>query len=591
MVMDYIDGINLNAFHYEHLYQSLLVPVPLAAFIISRIARALSYSHNYLIHRDISPENILINTQGICKLSDFGIAVASHKKPEYWAGKLSYMAPEQIFNQPIDERIDLFSLGSVAYQILTGIPLIEVHGNLPLPEQIALIKKQLASGIVPIHEVRKDIPQELSDIIQKMLSPNPHKRYQRASSIANDLEKKFLYAKGYGPTNNSLSTYMAIFENKFTLYNEEQIEQLSFLKNQENEVQIKRPLSSEGYTSKGLELLDARRGSEIYKRLRATSHIRSMEESRSEERSPFLKVKYLDNVIESFCITETPISIGQSPTSTIVLDDPGVISNHCRINYLHSQIMLQTNMNAVATINGKAVVQKELREGDKIKLGSHILFFIRQTALPALESQDIYDLDESLNINVLSTLTNFGLNLQVNPKQLNLLAKLTDLILSTTNLSELKLGVIPTSLTEALQLLKTNDEDNFYIRIIRTPVRLIFRCSGFHKNGYLSLLSNFRKHRQRLSEELAEKENAEEFVSEEAQTNIFSIEEALMDSKAELQTPDDDVVFGEEDSDIDIDIDMDDFDPSMLAAMLIVHGFDRIEFKKQSCEVELVVYL
>ena len=373
MVMDYIDGINLNAFHYEHLYQSLLIPVYLGAFIVSRIARALAYAHKYLIHRDISPENILINTQGICKLSDFGIAVASRQQPDYWAGKLAYMAPEQLFNRPIDERIDIFSLGCVAYQVLTGIPLVYPMPNLNVDDQIDNVKKRLAAGIIPPHEVRHDIPVELSEIIKKMLAVNPDQRYQRANTVASDLEKNFLYAKGYGPTNNSLATYMTIFENRFTMYNEDQLEQLSFLKGSNGEVEIRRTLDIDGYTENGRELIKQREDSEIYKQLQARERIKQMVLVQQEQKYPYLKVKYLDNVIESLAIDQyKDITVGSGKSMIVRLEDSGIAEHHSTVKYCDGSVFLHVvGSRSEVKINNKVVDQKELREGDKIKLGDH----------------------------------------------------------------------------------------------------------------------------------------------------------------------------------------------------------------------------
>src|SRR4030095_15419096 len=94
MVMDYIEGTDVRTFQNDHYKRDLLLPAPLAAFIVSRVARSLSYAHQTIIHRDISPENLLLNTQGVVKLSDFGVAV--EQKEQGLTGKISYMSPEQI---------------------------------------------------------------------------------------------------------------------------------------------------------------------------------------------------------------------------------------------------------------------------------------------------------------------------------------------------------------------------------------------------------------------------------------------------------------------------------------------------------------
>jgi serine/threonine protein kinase len=83
----------------------------LAAFVFSRVARSLSYAHQTIIHRDISPENLLLNTQGVVKLSDFGVAV--EQKEQGLTGKISYMSPEQVAGEAVDARTDIYSLGLV----------------------------------------------------------------------------------------------------------------------------------------------------------------------------------------------------------------------------------------------------------------------------------------------------------------------------------------------------------------------------------------------------------------------------------------------------------------------------------------------
>ncbi|HLF93634.1 MAG TPA: serine/threonine-protein kinase, partial [Planctomycetota bacterium] len=117
MVMDYIEGTDLRTFLSEHLKRDLLIPAPLGAFVVSRIARALAYAHGSIVHRDISPENLLLNTQGVAKLSDFGVAVTEHAGGI--TGKISYLSPEQITGKAVDSRTDLYSLGLVLYLVLT----------------------------------------------------------------------------------------------------------------------------------------------------------------------------------------------------------------------------------------------------------------------------------------------------------------------------------------------------------------------------------------------------------------------------------------------------------------------------------------
>lgn len=586
IVMDYVDGINLRSLHFEHVCQGVLMPVPFSAFIISRVARSLAYAHNYLIHRDVSPENILISTQGICKLSDFGIAVATRKQPDYWAGKLSYMAPEQIFNQPIDERVDIFSLGSVAYQLATGIPLVQLDPKAPFEEQVQSVKQQLAKGILPPAKVRYDVSVEFSDIIMKMVAPSPYMRYQRASEVANDLEKKFLYAKGYGPTNNSLSTYLTIFENKFAGYNEEHLEQMSFLKNEQGEIEIKRPLEQEQYTPEGLGLMEERQNSEVYKRLKVTKHIRQIQALRKESRVAQLKVKYLDNVIEAFPVGDR-FTIGSSPDMDLSLDDPSISRHHCTLTSSGENVVLDAaGPDARLAVNKKLVTHQEIRNGDKIKIGSFMLFFIKQRELGWKDTYNI-SLDKDVDLqSIVEKVQDFVVILTPNPESLTRLARLVDGLLSKTDLSELKLGIIPTAILESVQIFRQGKEgQTLEIRIVKTSVRLMFSCLNLTEQGYQSFLNNFQKHRQRLAEEVSQKET----TADEAEPTGVWAEELFQDGTQPLRQQ---VKSSPESEEVDIDaMDFADIDPSMLAATVIVHAFDRIEFQRDKRQVDLVVYL
>lgn len=240
IAMDYVHGADLKTLHWRHLKRNLLLPCPLAGFIISRMCRALSYAHQYIVHRDISPENILINNQGVCKLSDFGVAAATEEEMKLFAGKLRYMSPEQIKQQPIDEKTDIFALGLVAYEIVTGINLYKTPLNLSFEEQKNYIIKKMDEEIIPPHKVCSDIPEIFSLIIMRMLAKDTTKRFQHMFDVGDSLEQRYIYAHGFGPTNNSLAAYIEIFNKEFKEYRQEQLRQLNFLKNQEGKLVLAR---------------------------------------------------------------------------------------------------------------------------------------------------------------------------------------------------------------------------------------------------------------------------------------------------------------------------------------------------------------
>ena len=258
MVMDYVEGTDPNQLQRNHLRHGLLVPVELGAFAVSRMCRALGYAHKYIVHRDISPENILINDQGVCKLSDFGIAVAADEATLEMAGKFEYMAPEQLTGRQADGRSDIYALGLVAYYIATGINLHLSSGARTPPERLAYAKDQADQPVTPPRDVRPDIPEMYSDIIMRMLEPDPNDRYQDIQETARDLEKRYLYAAGFGPTNNSLEAYMQLFRGKFAEPSREALQQLTFLAREDGRIHLRRRITRDTYGPAGLEMIQKR---------------------------------------------------------------------------------------------------------------------------------------------------------------------------------------------------------------------------------------------------------------------------------------------------------------------------------------------
>lgn len=258
IVMDYIEGADFLKILHNHINEGLLLPLSLSAFIINRISRALEYAHDFIVHRDISPENILINNQGVAKLSDFGISVSANDEATVLAGKVQYMAPEQIENAHSDKLSDIFSLGLVAYQAATGISIFSTARRGAIHEQVQKYKLILNEKIKAPHEICSDIPEVYSKIIMKMLERDPVKRYQNAGEISSDMERTFLYAEGFGPTNNSLAAYLKIAESQFKDYTRKDLLQLSFLAKDGKHFHLKRHISKKLYYPEGLKMLEKR---------------------------------------------------------------------------------------------------------------------------------------------------------------------------------------------------------------------------------------------------------------------------------------------------------------------------------------------
>lgn len=495
LIMDYIKGTDLYTILVRHIQKNLLFPVPLAAFIIARIATALSYAHTYIVHRDISPENILISEQGVCKLTDFGIAVLAHQQPDYWAGKLLYMAPEQIRGEKLDERADIFALGVVAYQAITGISLLYAAPNLEFEEQIRIVSNQIETSVVLPHLVRKDVPLELSRIIGKMLSPLPEYRYQRASAIVNDLEKEYLYAKGFGPTNNSLASYIDIFNSDFEEYNEEELQQLSFLKDSKGELCLKRTLDVEGFTKIGQRMLAERKGSLIVNQLRRIHKDKKESVVVPTAESPIIKVKYLDNVIEGFNLLEqNEVTVGRSAKNTIVLPERIVSAHHASFFLRNQSPILEDNASNNGTIiNGAKATRASLKEGDKIQIGSTLLYFLWEKQKSTNENIVNISLEKPMPLKNLPQ--DFTLEFLPSEEILTHINDITEAFLQDTPLGIMKKNIMVPAVYEAVRMFSGESDANpIQLRYYLSKKYISFRCvSPKNSNGYEVFLNSIVK--------------------------------------------------------------------------------------------------
>ena len=192
IAMEYIDGKDLGEILWA-LKQGL--PVDHAIYIISEICKGLDYSHSKrddktrepldIVHRDITPQNLLISYQGEVKISDFGISKA-RSEPSFTQagvikGKLSYLSTEQALGEPVDRRADIYALGLVFHETLTGKRVFQFASDL---EAIRAIPKM---EIEPLINARPEVPEELNRIVMKCLERNKDLRYQSASELHVDL--------------------------------------------------------------------------------------------------------------------------------------------------------------------------------------------------------------------------------------------------------------------------------------------------------------------------------------------------------------------------------------------------------------------
>ena len=211
-VLEFVDGISLYDFVEFHKVIDKRLPRELAVFIASRAARALAYAHSRcdadgralnIIHCDICPHNILINKEGVPKLTDFGIArAATVKNSNTVSGKLAFMSPEQCVSpHRLTAASDIYSLGVVLFYMLSNHYTRDVHADKNH------IIEQIKSNYVNYDALPDDLPDDLLAILKRMLATDPADRYNSSADLARILEY-YIYKDGYGPTIVSLAEYM-----------------------------------------------------------------------------------------------------------------------------------------------------------------------------------------------------------------------------------------------------------------------------------------------------------------------------------------------------------------------------------------------
>ncbi len=204
IILEFIDGWSLVEYLDRHRQLQKRPDIELAVFIVSRVCRALQYvfERAHIVHRDISPSNIMTTREGAVKLIDFGIATRSGTQDSGLTGKPAYMAPEMIVELRADNRSDLFSLGAVFYEMLAG-------DRLFTGKTTSEVLEQVVAGTLPSpRTANPDIPEPVLEILKRALEREPARRFASAAEMGAACEH-FLYDKGYGPTNLSLKRYLA----------------------------------------------------------------------------------------------------------------------------------------------------------------------------------------------------------------------------------------------------------------------------------------------------------------------------------------------------------------------------------------------
>ncbi len=203
IVMEYVDGVDLKAIVTDLSDKKRKFPIESAIFIASKICEGLSYAHELkspegqklsMVHRDVSPPNVLVSRQGEIKIVDFGLAKASTQLERSEAGiikgKFGYLAPESAHGLEVDARADIFAVGIMLWELLAGRRLF--HGK----TDYETVKQVQAAVVPPIGGINRDAADpELGRILARALAADREDRYPTARDLGRDLTR-FLYRLG-----------------------------------------------------------------------------------------------------------------------------------------------------------------------------------------------------------------------------------------------------------------------------------------------------------------------------------------------------------------------------------------------------------
>ncbi len=213
IAMDYIFGADLSTMLRKLRKQGAHFPVALGVGLARQVCRALVYAHEltdeygrplHIVNRDVSPGNVMISFDGRVHLIDFGIAQTTiDVKSQIGSikGKISYMAPEQVRGLPVDHRVDLFSLGTVLYEMLTGVQVFRDEGDFATMERVR------AANAPPASSHSAAIDEGLDRLLVRAMARETVDRYQTAREMLDDLDA-WLTAQGHEVRSEDLKTFV-----------------------------------------------------------------------------------------------------------------------------------------------------------------------------------------------------------------------------------------------------------------------------------------------------------------------------------------------------------------------------------------------
>ena len=214
IAMEYVRGRDLRMVVNKAEHKRIPFPLEYALKVAADTCEGLFYAHRrvddsgsplHIVHRDVTPENIMVSFDGEVKILDFGIAKAENMASETRVGeikgKLGYMSPEQVMGKNLDHRSDLFSLGVVMYEVITG------HRLFAGKTDVEVLRNVVEGNIYPPSYFNQDVPQAVEALVMKALDRNREQRYQSAWELQFDI-RQFLASHEFNPSNIHLSNFV-----------------------------------------------------------------------------------------------------------------------------------------------------------------------------------------------------------------------------------------------------------------------------------------------------------------------------------------------------------------------------------------------
>ena len=221
LAMEQVEGVDAMRLFHAVSDAGEEIPPVVAAYIGHQVTAALAYAHRKtddhgdplgLVHRDISPHNVMVSFEGQVKILDFGIARTAHagqntpsldgeRTEETIKGKVAYMSPEQAMGSPVDQRSDVYSLGVLLYELLAGKLVFRSR------DRLAALERVRNEALPPLRECTTDVPEPLLDIVERALHRDPSGRYPTARAMQSDLAR-FLHRADPVVDDDTLSQFV-----------------------------------------------------------------------------------------------------------------------------------------------------------------------------------------------------------------------------------------------------------------------------------------------------------------------------------------------------------------------------------------------